>query len=64
MARLRRTLDEVVIAVVVGMFFIALACVEGLRAPEAGLTTATTVLQLAPGDPVVLLNDRTASPVR
>ena len=63
MARVRRTLDEVVIAAVVGVLCIALACVEGLRVPEVNPARSASAYQVAPGDPVVLLGDSIANPV-
>jgi len=64
MARLRRTVDEVVIAAAVGVLFIALACVEGLRVPNAELIPSVTALQVAPGEPIALVGPGTAAPVR
>ena len=63
MARVRRTLDEVVIAAVVGVLCIALACVEGLRVSEVHPAKSASARQVPAGDPVVLLGDIIASPV-
>jgi len=64
MAGVRRTLDEVVIAAVVGVLCIALACVEGLRVPELDPVRPASAQRGPAGDPVVLLGDGTANPVR
>ena len=63
MARVRRTLDEVVIAAVVGVLCIALACVEGLRVPEVNPSRSASAHQVPPGDPVVWLADSLGNPV-
>ena len=62
MARLRRTVDEVVVAAVVGVLFIALAYVEGLRVHGVDVTSSRGELHALNGAPVVLLGERAIVP--
>jgi hypothetical protein len=54
MTRIHRGLDEVVIAAMVGVIFIALAYVEGL-APHFGAAPPAPELRAYQGEPVVVL---------
>jgi hypothetical protein len=63
MTRVRQGLDEVVIAAVVGVIFIALAYVEGLST-HLGAPQPATAFQSSQGEPVVLLMERPAGAAR